>query len=548
LVSHWPLDSGHVTMSPFVTGDEDQTMWGNVIRKYFINSRGLSINIADETPLSVSLNDGPEQGLCFQASFNEFPYYYHRYSLPVLNYSVCTDGDIKHVYESQLTRSFWDGHAYSDFEVLRNLLQLPLWQVPGVVGEGESYTLDMIQEYIWSLYGRTRDNAPTTSSVVERGFLLLDYHWQKNMGDLSFNKLNFPKIDQLKSAARDGGLKLAITINPFVSVESKEFKYGVKEKLFVMERNSTKDKFIPALTWFKDVPVAALLDITNTKTVVWLKNKLSQLKNETGDDVVFYIDTGNTFHTPHYFSFNSTLNNPDLYKEHFISACMDVVKVIGVSGASSKRPKAPAFVWMSHVNSSWEGLQTIIPNMLHLGVIGYPFINPGPIGGKPTQIGSIPEKELFIRWWQLATFMPQLHFLTPPISYKDEGITPIARKLKNIKNNVVNPLLRNFTGDAMERSLPLIRPMWMFNPSDEICQVISDQFMIGDKLLVAPVLTKGSTQRNVYLPPSPDGQGIVWMSVSDGAYHQGPKWLNDTHVPLDEVLYYERKADGARPF
>ena len=123
-------------------------MWGNVIRKYFINSRGLSINIADETPLSVSLNDGPEQGLCFQASFNEFPYYYHRYSLPVLNYSVCTDGDIKHVYESQLTRSFWDGHAYSDFEVLRNLLQLPLWQVPGVVGEGESYTLDMIQEIV----------------------------------------------------------------------------------------------------------------------------------------------------------------------------------------------------------------------------------------------------------------------------------------------------------------------------------------------------------------------------------------------------------------
>ena len=114
--------------------------------------------------------------------------------------------------------------------------------------------------------------------------------------------------------------------------------------------------------------MAALLDITNTKTVVWLKNKLSQLKNETGDDVVFYIDTGNTFHTPHYFSFNSTLNNPDLYKEHFISACMDVVKVIGVSGASSKRPKAPAFVWMSHVNSSWEGLQTIIPNMLHLGL------------------------------------------------------------------------------------------------------------------------------------------------------------------------------------
>ena len=43
------------------------------------------------------------------------------------------------------------------------------------------------------------------------------------------------------------------------------------------------------------------------------------------------------------------------------------LKVIGVSGASSKRPKAPAFVWMTEAESSWAGLQSIIPNMLHLG-------------------------------------------------------------------------------------------------------------------------------------------------------------------------------------
>lgn len=93
------------------------------------------------------------------------------------------------------------------------------------------------------------------------------------------------------------------------------------------------------------------------------------MREETGDDVVFYLDTGNTFHTPHYFTFSRPINNPDLYKEHFITAAMEVddFKVIGVSGASSKRPKAPAFVWMSHLNSSWSSLQSIIPNMLHLG-------------------------------------------------------------------------------------------------------------------------------------------------------------------------------------
>lgn len=108
-----------------------------------------------------------------------------------------------------------------------------------------------------------------------------------------------------------------------------------------------------------------MLDITNEDSVDWLKSKLSKLREETGDDVVFYLDTGNTFHTPHYFTFSRPMNNPDLYKEHFITAAMEVddFKVIGVSGASSKRPKAPAFVWMSHLNSSWSSLQSII----HLG-------------------------------------------------------------------------------------------------------------------------------------------------------------------------------------
>ena len=85
LVSEWPLDRGKISMEPFVTGDEDQTMWGNVIRKFFINSRGLSLRIADRSALSVSLNDDAESGearagaLCLEASFNQFPYYYHRY-------------------------------------------------------------------------------------------------------------------------------------------------------------------------------------------------------------------------------------------------------------------------------------------------------------------------------------------------------------------------------------------------------------------------------------------------------------------------------------
>lgn len=66
LASGWP-HQGQFGMTPFVTGDGDRTVWGNVIRKYWLNSRGVSITVSDDTPLSVSLNQDPNNpSLCLQ--------------------------------------------------------------------------------------------------------------------------------------------------------------------------------------------------------------------------------------------------------------------------------------------------------------------------------------------------------------------------------------------------------------------------------------------------------------------------------------------------
>ena len=191
-------------------------------------------------------------------------------------------------------------------------------------------------------------------------------------------------------------------------------------------------------------------------------------------------------------------------------------------------------------------VQTILDNSLCPGVIGYPFINPGPIGGSPiSELGTEPSKELFIRWWQLATFLPQIHFLTPPSQYQDQFTKLLEMKLRNIRQTVVNPLLKKFAREAMEQSLPLIRPLWMLHPTDENCLTINDQFMVGDSLLVAPVLKAGSNTRRVYLPPAPDGSEIIWKQ-EDGTFYSGGQW-RDVLVPLDRILWFSRQADGARP-
>ena len=102
----------------------------------------------------MSLNDqatgtGPG-GLCLQAAFDVFTYYYYRKAN--LNYTVCTDGDLGHIYGSQRSRSFWDGHGEEDMAELRRLLELPLGQVPRPP-PSHAYSHALLQRYLATLPG-----------------------------------------------------------------------------------------------------------------------------------------------------------------------------------------------------------------------------------------------------------------------------------------------------------------------------------------------------------------------------------------------------------
>ena len=88
-------------------------------------------------------------------------------------------------------------------------------------------------------------------------------------------------------------------------------------------------------------------------------------------------------------------------------------------------------MFMTPLSSDWPSLRSVVPNILQLGIIGYPFVNPGPIGGIGTSTtangsDSVTSNdgwaikdglELYIRWWQLNTFLPVLHFYKPPTAF-----------------------------------------------------------------------------------------------------------------------------------
>ena len=104
----------------------------------------------------------------------------------------------------------------------------------------------------------------------------------------------------------------------------------------------------------------------------------------------------------------------------------------------------------------------------------------------------------------------------------------------NIRKDVVEPALVKFSSMASEDALPLIRPLWSIAPDDEVALAIDDQFLVGDRLLVAPVLHAGQVKRDAYLPDPSSS----WRRGGDdrlGDIVTGGQWLNGTSADQEEV-------------
>lgn len=61
------------------------------------------------------------------------------------------------------------------------------------------------------------------------------------------------------------------------------------------------------------------------------------------------------------------------------------------------------------------------------------------------------------------------------------------------------------------------------------------EFLVGEKILAAPVVEEGGISRNIYLPAG------TWVDGNDGTLHVGPKWIENYPAPLDILPYFIRE-------
>ncbi|XP_012268655.2 myogenesis-regulating glycosidase isoform X2 [Athalia rosae] len=528
----YPLEEGNsvLELSPFITGDIRKHSFGNVLKRYFLNSKGATILIDPETPLYVSMNANRTKDFCIQAKHDSFAYVNHLTPLPQLNYTVCASDNMKTLHSLMTEKSLWDGLNKEDADAVTSLLSEPVWQI-SPTDEAAVYNY--------------------TKAVITLGFLpghvLLSEEWQPNTGDFHLDESRFATMEATINVIHRRGFRIVFSVQPFISTESVNFKEAVAERLLISERGS--DPRIPALTRYKQSHSAAILDITNNRTLPWLQRKLQALLDKYKVNS-FYLDIGNAYDMPHYYNCHKPLTNPDEYKTLFTQAILSFAPVTGVSGAIS-RPRAPVFVSLPPFPSSWKAIKTVIPTVLNYGIIGYPFIMPGAVGGDVALPMSdnnpdndfefnLPDKELYVRWLQLSTFLPVIRFTHLPSKYSDESVLEMAKSLASLRQKTVTPLLKKYASEALDSGLPIIRPLWMLDPSDPACHVVVDEFSVGEELIVAPILYSGSRQREVYLPAG------VWREGIDGSLRKGSRWIHNYRVSEDKVAYFVKMPDNTR--
>ncbi len=361
-------------------------------------------------------------------------------------------------------------------------------------------------------------------SILSNGFppgvIMVDDNWQEDYGNWDFHPERFSDPKAMIDSLHSMGFKVMMWVCPFVSPDSYIYR-DLKEKGCLL-KDSTGNPAI--VRWWNGA--SGLLDFTNPDAFEWFDSQLQYLVDNYGVDG-FKLDAGD----PEYYR-NTVASKPVSPNEHSrLYGLFGLNYPLNEYRAMWKMGGEPLVQRLRDKKHDWDDLQKLIPHILLQGIMGYSFTCPDMIGGG--EAGSFIndytiDQDLVVRSAQCHALMPMMQFSAAPWRILDETHLAACKKAVEIRQENIGTIL-----DLIKKSAatgePVVRMMEYVFPHQGYAN-IKDQFMLGDDMLVAPVLKKGATSRELILPK---GNWKDW----NGKVIKGSKTIN-VEVGLDDVPYF----------
>ena len=356
-----------------------------------------------------------------------------------------------------------------------------------------------------------------------KGFEWCNFKWDERM---------FPDPEGMMRRLHDRGLKLCVWINPYIAQKSPLFREGM-EKGYLVKRKDGR-------VWQWDLWQAgmALVDFTNPEAAAWYRSKLKALLDQGVD--CFKTDFGERVPTDVDWHDGSDPEKMHNYYSYLYNQCVfDLLReekgegeaVLFARSATAGGQKFPVH-WGGDSTSQYVSMAETLRGGLSLADSGFAFWS-HDIGGFEDD-GSA---DLYKRWvaFGLLSSHSRLHgsgSYRVPWNY-DEEACEVLKFFTELKGKLL-PYLRELSAEAHEKGIPLMRPMHMEFPGDPACGYLDQQYMLGDRLLAAPVFSPDGWQ-SFYLPEG------SWVHLLTGEKLSGEKWYRKQFDYFSLPLYVREK-------
>jgi alpha-glucosidase (family GH31 glycosyl hydrolase) len=359
------------------------------------------------------------------------------------------------------------------------------------------------------------------------GVLMIDDNWHEPYGTWTFHSGRFPDprgmIDQLHTM----GFKVMLWICPYISPDSLMFRVLEPKGFFLKDHN--KETIIRR--WWNGF--SATLDFTNDEVVEWFYAQTDALQEKYGVDG-FKLDAGDVA----YYRYDDVAVMPGATPTDQCEAWARVGLryTLNEYRACWKLGGQPLAQRLKDKNHEWEnnGIQSLLPDGLAQGIMGYAYTCPDLIGGgEYLNFLANSDKldgELFVRHAQCSALFPMMQFSAAPWRVLNEEHLRYCVEAAKLHERM-GPEIMELVQEASRTGEPIIRYMEYMYPGYGY-EDSKDQFMLGSAILVAPVVVKGARQRIVHFPPG------VWRG-DDGSVVTGP-CAQQIEAPLSRLPWYRQ--------
>lgn len=401
----------------------------------------------------------------------------------------------------------------------------------GIVPPEDFFVKPQYNTWIELLYNQNQQGVlDYVDNIVEKnmpvGIIMIDDGWSDYYGKWDFNTAKFPDPKAMVDRLHALGFRVMLWICPFISPDSLVFRQ-LREKNYLVKN---LEGSVVVREWWNGY--SAILDLTHPGAVAWLHEQNQYLMDTYGIDG-FKFDAGDA---RYYRDEDITYEKIDANGHSELWAKFGLHYAYNEYRACFKMAGTPLVQRLADKNHSWKsnGVAALLPNQLVQGLLGYAYTCPDMIGGGEYMNflanSDKLDQELFVRYAQCAALMPMMQFSAAPWRVLDQEHFKCCQEAAWIHIKYADYIYQ-LAQRASETGEPIVRYMAYEFPNQGL-EEITDQFMLGERYLIAPVIQKGVISRVVYFPIG------SWLG-DDGSSVKGP-CQRVIDVPLDRLPRYEK--------